>query len=185
MRAKVSTPASISLTERLPNDPQPGRLLEVGYIARAHGIVGDVIVVLTTDRTERVAPGTNLVGRSDRFDGPIDLVVTSSRPHQDRWIVHFEGWATRDAAESLRGTGLLAEPLDDPETIWVHELIGSEVYDQAGVARGRVTSVEANPASDLMVLETGSLVPVHFITAVSEGRVDVDVPKGLFGEGEG
>ena len=110
--------------------------------------------------------------------------MASSRPHQDRWIVHFEGWATRSAAEALRGTTLLAEPLDDPGTIWVHELIGADVYDQENHARGRVVAVEANPASDLMVLDTGALVPVRFVTRAAEGRVDVDVPAGLFGDGQ-
>ena len=41
--------------------------------------------------------------------------------------------------------------------------------------------VEANPASDLLVLDTGALVPLTFVTAVEANRrVDVDVPEGLF-----
>ena len=41
--------------------------------------------------------------------------------------------------------------------------------------------VEANPASDLLVLDSGALVPLTFVTSVDPNvRVDVDVPEGLF-----
>ena len=61
---------------------------------------------------------------------------------------------------------LEAEPLDDvPDVIWVHELVGATVRDTAGTALGVIASVEANPASDLMVLESGGLIPVRFVTA--------------------
>jgi hypothetical protein len=44
-----------------------------------------------------------------------------------------------------------------------------------------VASVEANPASDLMVLESGALIPVRFVTAhdAAARTVDVDIPDGL------
>ena len=47
--------------------------------------------------------------------------------------------------------------------------------------RGVVVGVEANPASDLMVLDSGALVPLTFVRSVDANvRVDVDVPEGLF-----
>jgi 16S rRNA processing protein RimM len=76
---------------------------------------------------------------------------------------------------------LFAEALEDPEELWVHQLIGSRLVDQAGVDRGRVVEVLANPASDLLELDSGALVPVRFVTGVVPGeRVDVEVPDGLF-----
>jgi hypothetical protein len=49
------------------------------------------------------------------------------------------------------------------------------------VCRGHVIEVESNPASDIMVLDTGSLVPLTFVTHVEANvRVDVEVPEGLF-----
>ena len=44
-----------------------------------------------------------------------------------------------------------------------------------------MTGVEANPASDLLVLDSGALVPLTFVTNVEANvRIDVDVPEGLF-----
>jgi 16S rRNA processing protein RimM len=140
---------------------------------------GEVVVSLTTDRTERVAVGSTLTTAGDRV-----LVVTSSQPHQHRWIVRFDGVDTREAADALHGAVLLAPPLevdDADDVLWVHELIGSTVVD-AGDGRelGVVEAVEANPASDLLVLAgTGALVPARFVVSHGDGRVVVDIPDGL------
>jgi 16S rRNA processing protein RimM len=50
----------------------------------------------------------------------------------------------------------------------------------AGEAVGRCTGVVANPASDLMELESGALVPVAFVVDHLPGRVTIDPPDGLF-----
>ena len=150
-------------------------MLEVGRITKVHGLRGEVVVVLTSDRIERLDPGSMLdaEGRT--------LVVASSRPHADRWLVHFEGVQRREDAEPLRGLVLSGEPLDDPEVLWVHELIGCEVRTVDGTPRGRIESVQDNPASDLLVLDTGALVPVVFVSdGPTDGVVLVDVPDGLF-----
>jgi 16S rRNA processing protein RimM len=149
-------------------------LLDVGRITRPHGLRGEVVVQLTTDRHERLSPGAVL--SSDA--GP--LVVTAARPHHDRWIVSFEGHQGRDAAEALRGLTLRAEPLDDPDELWVHDLVGSEVVTTAGERIGTCVAVVANPAADLIELDSGALVPVVFVVDLRPGEVTIDPPEGLF-----
>ena len=46
-----------------------------------------------------------------------------------------------------------------PGKLWVHELVGAAVRDAAGTELGLIASVEANPASDLLVLEGGRAHP--------------------------
>jgi 16S rRNA processing protein RimM len=150
-------------------------LLEVGRVAKPHGLRGEVVVALTTNRPERVAEGTVL----HTEQGP--LTITASRPHQNRYIVRFAGVDTREAADAIHGLVLSAEPLEDPDALWVHELIGSVVIDQHGTEHGTVTSVEVNPASDLLVLDSGGLVPLTFVVEQADGRITVDVPDGLLG----
>ena len=153
-------------------------LLEVGRVDRPHGIKGEVVVSLVTNRTERLNPGAELQASDST------LVVRRARPLESRWLVAFEGYADRNAAEGLRGAVLLAEPLEDPDEFWVHRLIGAEVVCSAGAARGRVSAVQANPASDLLVLDGGALVPLTFVVSVEgageSARIVVDVPAGLF-----
>lgn len=155
-----------------PADP----VLEVGRVRRAHGVRGDVVVELITDRTERLAPGSRLLTDA------AELVVESSRPFGTGFLVRFEGVADRTAAGSLRGAALRAPALGTEEGLWVHQLVGCTVIDQGGVERGLVEAVEANPAADLLVLDDGRLVPVGFVTdaVVAARRLYVDVPPGLF-----
>lgn len=149
-------------------------LLEVGRIAKAHGIRGEVAVVLTTERLERLEAGAVLHTRR----GP--LKVVSSRVHQGGHLVVFAGVEDRNGAEELRGLVLSAEALDDPDELWVHDLVGRSVVETDGTVRGRVTALEVNPASDLLVLDSGALVPLTFVVDTSAAELVVDAPVGLF-----
>ncbi len=150
-------------------------LLDVGQIMKAHGLRGQVSVDLWTDRTERLSPGTTLI--TDR--GPV--TVTAAILHQQRYLVSFAEIPDRTAAEQWRGVILRAERLDLDDVVWIDDLFDAEVVTTDGLARGRVVSVEQNPASDLLVLDTGHLVPLTFVTEVDpHTRVVVDAPEGLF-----
>jgi 16S rRNA processing protein RimM len=149
-------------------------LLEVGRVTKPHGVRGDVVVTLLTDRLERVARGAVLDADGKR------LVVARSSAHHDAHIVHFEGVDDRAAADSLRGAVLRAEPLDDPDELWAHDLIGATVVDVDGNARGTVEAVQANPASDLLVLDTGALVPIRFLVERRDHVLVINPPTGLF-----
>jgi len=176
-------------------------LLEVGRIARPHGLAGEVVVALTTNRTERLAPGAELTcyhvaascasgppyppstpdARGPRSHSSVrKLEVRSSRPFQGRYLVEFEGVHTREAADELRGVLLVAVAVEDPEALFVHDLVGSEVVEVDGTQHGTVVAVQANPASDLLVMEDGNLVPLRFVVGCEDRRLVVDVPAGLF-----
>ncbi len=145
-------------------------------MGRAHGLGGEVVVRLFTDRLERVAAGSVLHTHAGR------LRVRSSRPHQHRHLVSFEGVADRAAAQALAGCLLYAEPIDEPGTLWAHQLIGCEVVDAEGRFRGTVVALEDNPASDLLVLDTGALVPLRFLV---DGPTPESGPKPDAGPSSG
>ncbi len=149
-------------------------MLEIGRVSKPHGLRGEVVVKLVSDRVERLDPGAVLA--SDRGD----LVVRAARPHQDRWIVAFEGRSTREHADELRGLVLRAEAVDDPDELWVHDMVGAAVVTVAGDTVGRCTGVIANPAADLIELEDGALVPVVFVVDHSAAQITIDPPDGLF-----
>jgi 16S rRNA processing protein RimM len=157
---------------------RPAGLLEIGTIRRAHGVRGDVLVELGSDRPERVASGARWYGR----DGW--LTVVAARRHQDRWLVTLEELADRATAQQYTNTAVYAEPLDDPDALWVHELIGANVVEISGRQRGTCVAVVANPAADLLELASGALVPVVFIIDHGNGTILIDPPAGLFDDDE-
>ena len=172
-RDGVMTPENLEEAQTPPRRAEG--LLEVGRVARPHGLSGETVVDLVTNRPERMEAGSVLRTSSH------ELVVRCARKFSGRWLVRFEGVDDLEAAEALRGEPLLASPMLDDEALWVHELIGSVVRSTAGEELGKVSSVLANPASDLMELEGGALVPVRFVVEHGPGSVTVDVPPGLTG----
>jgi 16S rRNA processing protein RimM len=146
----------------------------VGRVVRPHGLKGDVVVDLVSNRAERSMPGS--VFMTDHGE----LRIESSRPFGRRWIVTFTGVTGIDAAERLRDRVLRAEPIDDPSVLWVHELVGSAVISHDdGRHLGTVRAVVANPISDLLELDEGGLVPLRCVVDHSPGRIVVDIPIGL------
>lgn len=153
-------------------------MLDVGRVVRPHGLRGVVVVELWTNRPERMSGGARLT------TGGRVLVVEKATAQtavggSGRWLVTFSGVSTHEEAEALRDAVLQAEPLDVDGALWVHEMVGADLFDVSGSLVGNVVAVEANPASDLLVLDDGRLVPLTFVTAGSEGRLIVDGPPGL------
>ena len=153
-------------------------LLEVGRIVKAHGIKGELAVVFTSNTPERAAVGMTFT--TDKGE----LTIRTSRPHQQGYVLAFEGISDRNEAERYAGVTLRAPRLeldDDDDVIWIDELFDAVVETLDGIRRGVVVEVMANPASDLMVLDTGHLVPLTFVTSYEpHARVIVDTPDGLF-----
>jgi 16S rRNA processing protein RimM len=149
--------------------------LEIGRIGKAHGLRGEVTAVITSDRPERTAPGAVWILGS----GPV--TVRAIRPFKDKWIASLDGVETREAAEALTGQVVHAEPIDDDEALWAHELLGAMVVTPDGTEWGSVTGVYPNPANDLIELADGTLIPTVFVTDQTglPDRVVVDPPEGL------
>jgi 16S rRNA processing protein RimM len=170
--------------------------IAVGQIGRAHGIRGDVMVLVRTDEPDtRFVPGTALATEPPER-GP--LTVAATRWHSGRLIVTFEGVRDRTAAEDLRGTVLVIDSdqipaPDDPDEFYDHQLIGLSVVTAAGGAVGQVADV-LHHGQDLLVVRrdhgAAADVLVPFVSAivtdvdVPGGRLVIDPPPGLLDSGE-
>jgi 16S rRNA processing protein RimM len=163
-------------TSNSSTEQPPEGLLEIGHVRRPHGLAGDVFVQLTSNLDERLSPGSVLVDSTG-----VEYVVERARTaSKGRRVVKFTHLSDRAAAEQALDTALYGEPIDDPDALWTHQLIGSEVVETDGTVWGRCVAVVANPAADLLELETSALVPTNFIVSVDDHRVVVDTPQGLF-----
>jgi 16S rRNA processing protein RimM len=165
----------------------------VARIGRPHGLRGEVTVHSHTDEPHvRFAPGTRLrVDGGARGAVPGELVVATARPHQDVWLIGFDGVEDRTAAERLRGIELVTDAtvgeFAEEDAWYLAELVGLVAEDPHGAVIGRVESVLPGSAQDLLVvaLADGGSAYVPFVEAivpvvdVDGGRVVVDAPPGL------
>jgi 16S rRNA processing protein RimM len=157
-------------------------LLEVGRIGRPHGVRGDTYVTFTSDVASRHETGSVLFILTSA--GTRRLEITFSRAEKDRHVVHFSGVDDRNEAEKLTNKVLYAEPIDDPDAVWVHDLVGSRVVTVGGDEVGTCVAVVQNPAHDLLELDSGALVPAPFVVSCAGGVTVIDPPEGLFDLGD-
>ncbi len=162
-----------------------GPLLRLATIGPAHGLRGDVrLLVHTDDPARRLAVGTT-VHTDPAERGP--LTVTALRVHRGAHHARFAGHEDRTAAEELRGVVLLGEPVPEPDAWYPHELRGLSAHSPAGDHLGVVEGVQHLPAQDVLVLRTpdGQSVLVPFVTQIvpevdpDAGTVTIDAPAGL------
>ncbi len=161
--------------------------IKIGYVRRAHGIKGAVIVRPLTDDPARFDIATQLV--TDNQSHPT-VVIATAQPHKDGLLVSFEGIHDRNQAELLRGTSFVIDieqrrDLDSGE-YWPDQLIGLSVVDAAGAQFGIVADIVTGTAQDrLQVQGDGGLFEVPFVAAivtevnVDAGVVVVDMPDGM------
>lgn len=154
--------------------------LEIGWITKAHGIRGSVIIHPLTNLPGRFEVGMRLLLSNRSRDR--ELTLLSVAPYNKDLLVTFEAVTTRTEAEALKGFTILAEPVEAEEEMLVHELIGCSVVELDGTVRGIVKTIEANPASDLLVLESNALVPLAFVVEHDRDAriIRIDPPQGLF-----
>jgi 16S rRNA processing protein RimM len=161
----------------------------VGYVRRAHGIKGAVIVrPLSDEPDQRWIPGA--VVTSDA-EPPVDYTVVSANAHPAGVLVRFEGVDDRNTAESLKGTSFTIpsderRDLDDDE-YWPDDLVGCTVFDESGATLGTVEAVVFGAAQDRLAVRTAhGTVEVPLVEAiiptvdVAARRIVATPPPGLF-----
>jgi 16S rRNA processing protein RimM len=145
----------------------------VGRITRAHGVRGEVAVLVLTEVEDRFDPGAVVYLEDGRA-----LTVAEARPHRGRLLVTFEGVGDRTAADRLVQRNLVVPESQSPPlprgSYWDHQLIGCEVLTEAGRSLGRIVDVIHTPANDVWSAvdpdERETLVPA---IADVVGSVDV------------
>lgn len=176
-------------TYRLSSSTDPSsagsETIKVGYVRRAHGVKGGVVVKPLSDDPDRF-----LSGQSLDTDRDITLTISSAQPHKDGLLVSFVGVEDRDSAERLRGASLLIAPSHrrqlEPDEYWPEQLVGLRVVDRTGADLGTVANVVAGAAQDRLEIDGSSgRFDVPFVAALvtsvdlSLGVVTLDPPAGL------
>lgn len=164
------------------------RYLEIGQIVTTHGIKGEVKIRPWCDYPEVLCDFDTLYNK----DGSKAYEI-SARPHGNMVIAKIKGVDTVEAAQALRNRILYMdrEDVELPEgTYFVQDLIGLEVYDEAGNSFGKLTDVtSAGGANDVYELTKGdkkyyipAIPSVVLNTDIEGGKMTIYPMEGLFDE---
>jgi 16S rRNA processing protein RimM len=133
--------------------------LEIGGVARAHGIRGE-IVVHTHDPKSRC-----LADAKTMYVGGVVREIERARGTVRGWLVKLVGVETRNDAEALAGKVVEVDRdavvLDDDDVL-LDDLIGCAVTLADGTPWGTVVAIDAGPQDRLVIHDRGveRLVPL-------------------------
>lgn len=147
----------------------------VGRITRAHGVRGEVAVLVLSEVPGRFADGAVVYLEDGR-----SLTVDATRRHGDRLLVRFREVRDRTEAETLLGASLVVPESSSPPlpdgSWWDHQIEGCEVLTEEGQALGAVREVIHTAANDVWAAVandgTETLIPV-----LTDVLVSVDVAR--------
>ncbi len=134
----------------------PGLPLELGFVARPHGVRGELKVKLHHENgTTLFEVGKVLLGLSGA--DPVEHELSSVRRAGKHVLVGLVGVESRDAAESWRGARVLVDrrwlPELEPGEYYLADLVGCTVTGPSGTL-GVVEAVQTHPTLDSLVIRT-------------------------------
>ena len=158
----------------------PAEMLQIGRVARAHGLRGLV----------RVNGGAAALELDHVTIGGARREIESAQPVPGGVLLKLAGIGDRDQADALRGEPVWADraqlppPADDE--LFVADLIGLAVFDAAGHELGRVSASFDSGAHEILVVRNGTrefllplIAPIVTGVDLERGRIDCDPPEGL------
>ncbi|MDR3563837.1 MAG: ribosome maturation factor RimM [Negativicutes bacterium] len=151
-------------------------LIIIGKIVAPHGVRGDVRVTPLTDFPERF----HQLKKVQLDDGRV-LQVAEVRTNNRQFIVKFTGLDDRTTVEALKGKLLKVtreELVKLPEGhFYIFDIIGLQVYDEAGVCLGAVTDVLSTGSNDVYITEQEGQKPL-LIPAIKDVVKTIDMAGG-------
>lgn len=156
--------------------------LPVGYLSKAHGIRGELVLVLTAD-LEKVEGPVFLRHKNGGPERP--FVLERARRHHGAFLVSFAGVTTRTEAEELRSHTVLLDrrrlPRQQRGEPLLEDLPGLAVLlvEESGAERelGRIASAEAPAGQVIWSILTPEGKEILF-PAVPEFIRSLDLEKG-------
>jgi 16S rRNA processing protein RimM len=156
-------------TKNAPGSPDGEPVyLVVGFLRRAHGLRGEIIMDLHTDFPERLRRGRKLfVGGEHK-----PMTLSEVRPHAKGMLVKFKGIETPEAAGLLRNQWVYVRASDVPPLpegqLYQHELFGFQVVDENENSLGELVEILETGANDVYVVrdESGKEILLPAIPSV-------------------
>ena len=156
-------------TKNAPGSPDGEPVyLAVGFLRRAHGLRGEIIMDLHTGFPERLRSGRELfVGEEHKA-----MTLAGARPHAKGMLVKFKGIETPEDAGQLRNQWVYVRAADVPSLpegkLYQHELFGFGVVDEDGNRLGELVEIIETGANDVYVIkgESGKEILLPAIPSV-------------------
>lgn len=152
-------------------------LVSVGFISRAHGTAGEIVIQPTNDALEIFSVDQVITLRNGREELPAraETLKLVRKGNQHSFFVKFEHITNRTEAERLKGFEVFLPESLIPESDEQsdEDLIGYKILSEDGTLFGEVIDVVENPAHTLLqVKDADGAYYVPFVDAYILGIDD-------------
>lgn len=147
--------------------------LEAGRIVGTHGVRGELKLEPWTDTPDFLLDFDQI-----RLAGKC-IAVEQSRVHKSQILLKLAGIDTVEAAAALRGQIVSINREDahlEEGAVFIADLIGLPVYDEAHNELGKITEVLTLPANDVYVVKG---THEYMIPVVKEFVRNIDTASGI------
>lgn len=162
------------------------QLVEIGYIAKAHGIKGELFLKLFDEDTDSWFLDVGIL-----YIGKEEFKISKARPHQNGYILILSNVVDRNKAELLKGkTASVTESFfsekNNTDEYFLNQIKDFEVYLNQDY-KGRVSGFSSTQAHEIIGVKTESgefEIPwvESFIKEINfeKQAINLDCPKELF-----
>ena len=162
--------------------------VEIGVVARPHGLRGELKVLGVDDEMARFGQvrEVQLVGRGGAVKGRVRRFRSTGR----QVLLQVVGVESREDADRLRGATVSVRRSEVPPleegAYYAFELVGCEVFTASGERVGVVSEIRDYPANDVLVVRRGGrelliplVEPVVAKVDIKGRRIDLKDIEGL------
>ena len=198
-----------SLLEKLKTLNPDGGYRAVGRVKDAHGLKGEIWVVLFAGHADwleelretggfLLAASEDVTSEEELKAGSTEYALKGAKPHKNGLILQSPDITDRTAAEKLRGKFLIIPDSylesDEGEEFFLSEVEGFKVVEGDKVL-GKVVGFTSNVAQDLLIVslekearpgvKKGDEIDIPFVEAIVVGvdaeseKLEVELPPGL------
>jgi 16S rRNA processing protein RimM len=136
--------------------------IDVGKVVKAHGLRGQVVVGgvrLSLDEFKGLGHvyARGLPGLTGEAAATRRLDIEDAKEFQQSLIVRFAGFSAREEAEEIHGAVLEVDPAQLPPnedgTVYLFQLVGLSVLNEAGEKLGTVREVLQTGATPILIAD--------------------------------
>ncbi|MCB0364895.1 MAG: 16S rRNA processing protein RimM [Bdellovibrionaceae bacterium] len=173
-----------------PQEAQERGLRLVGKVKDAHGIRGELYVLIFSGETSWLQDLKVVQLYHTGRGGWLEIPLKNARVHKQGFIAKTETITDRNQAEELKGAEffipeefLVSEP---GETIYLAEIEGFSVIQKGGGPVGQIVGFSSNGPQDIIRVQAGDAefeIPLveEFIVEIrfAAKEIEMDLPEGL------
>jgi 16S rRNA processing protein RimM len=136
----------------------------VGRVGKAHGLDGSFVVEDASEDERWFRVGARLLAGEDEAE------VVAAKRARGRPVVRLDRHVARGTELEVERTAL---PPTEEDEYYVFELVGLDVVEEEGRRLGKVSTVSAGVANDVLELDSGRALPM-----VEDCVRDIDLEAG-------